>query len=259
MSSTLTKSLKVLERIADSESPRGISELARELDLDKSAVQRILKSLVDAGYCEKVGQTGSYRATLRLWELGSRVIAKNEIRRLLHPVLRYGATISGLTVYFAILDYPDIVYLDRVEGSRGRPNASDPGRRVPIHATALGRAILAFLGDERLQEARAAATRRDESAALARASGEDFDEAMAAIRERMYALSESGSQSGVTSIAAPVWRTGPSPVGSIGLTTDTATLQADQIPHIAQTAVSLAYEGTRVLGGRFPRASAETP
>jgi len=259
MSSTLFKSLKVLESMADSDAPRGISELSRELALDKSAVQRILKSLVDAGYCEKVGQSGNYRATLKLWELGSRVIAKNEIGRRLHPVLRYGAAVSGLTVYFALSAYPDIVYLDRVEGNEGRPNASDPGRRVAIHATALGRAILAFMNEERQQEIRSLLIHPEPGAVPSYQSVESFDEGMAEIRARMYAVSESGMQSGVTSIAAPVWGLEPEPIGSIGLTSDTATLPSDRLPHMKQLVVTLAYQATRALGGNFPSSEFEAP
>ena len=80
MSTTIRKCLRVLESLALSENGRGISELSRELHLNKSAVQRIFRTLLEAGYVEKTASR--YRPTLRIWELGSSVIARHEVQRL---------------------------------------------------------------------------------------------------------------------------------------------------------------------------------
>lgn len=242
-----------MESIALSDGARGISELSREIDVDKSAVQRIIQTLSDEGYIEKVADTGRYKPTLRLWELGSNVIAKNEARRLVHPILRYATKMSGLTAYFAWSEFPDIIYLDKVEGERGRANSSDPGRRIPMYSAASGRAVLAFLPPAQLKAAADAAMKGDESA------GQDLTADMETVRQRLYATSERGAMARINSVASPVWGGSECPVGSIVLTADASTLKPDDFDRVGSITVNAAEQATRVLGGTFPSALDEAP
>ncbi|WP_428249725.1 IclR family transcriptional regulator [Ferrovibrio sp.] len=254
MSTTLRKSLRILEVLATSEAPRGISELSREIKMNKSAVQRIFQTLADEGYIEKAPGTSRYKSTLRLWELGASVIAQNETRRLIRPILRYAAKVSSLTSYFAWADYPDIIYLDKVEGEKGRPNSSDPGQRSPMYAAASGRAILAFLETEKIAKVLHQIEAGGDAGDYSNLAAE-----CAMIRERHYATSERGSTSRISSVAAPVWGTGPLPVGSIVLTSDAATLPREDFDRVGLLAVSIAEQASRVLGGGFPASASEAP
>lgn len=257
MSTTLRKSLRILEALATSETPRGISELSREIKMNKSAVQRIFQTLAEDGYIKKAPGTSRYKSTLRLWELGASVIAQNETRRLIRPILRYAAKVSSLTCYFAWADFPDIIYLDKVEGEKGRPNSSDPGQRSPMYAAASGRAILAFLDDEKIKQV----LHLLETKAEIRDSGEynNLLEEFALIRERHYATSERGSVSRISSVAAPVWGADAVPVGSIVLTSDANTLPRADFDRTGAMAVSIAEQASRVLGGGFPAFASEAP
>ena len=252
MSSTLRKSLRILESIALSDVPRGISELSRDVGLDKSAVQRIFQTLLDEGYIEKAADTNRYKPTLRIWELGSYVIARNEARRLVHPILRYAAKISGLTTYLAWAVPPDITYLDKIDGERGRANSSDPGRRIPMAAAASGRAILAFLPKEQIASVLAASAEIGVSA-------DDLEAELEDVRMHFFASTVRGTAARVSSVAAPVWGPGPSPVGSIVLTSDSVTFPESDFDRIGAIAIGAAEQATRVLGGAFPIAHDVAP
>lgn len=257
MSSTLAKGLRVLEALAASDSARGISEFARELKLDKSAVQRIFQTLTAEGYIEKDLSSSQYKPTLRLWELGSVVISRNETRRLVHPILRYAAKTSGLNVYFAWADFPDVIYLDKVEGEKGRPNSSDPGHRIPLHIAASGRAILAFLEPQQVTKLEKSIDKSSEYDAdyLKRLRTD-----LKLIQQRLYASTERGSSSRINSVAAPVW--GPAsnvPMGSIVLTSDSATLPHSDFERTGALAVSTGEQATRMLGGVYPIAINDAP
>lgn len=256
MSTTLRKSLRILEALALSDGPRGISELARAIKLNKSAVQRILQTLLDEGYLEKTADTSRYKPTLRIWELGSRVIAQNEVRRLIHPILRYAAKTSELTTYFAWADYPDIIYLDKIEGEKGRANSSDPGQRIPMYLAASGRAILAFLDDRSIKEI---ISKLPKDAVGSGDAPGDLREELKLIRQRLFACSERGATSRISSIAAPVWGTGKLPVGSLVLTSDSVTLPHTDFDRIGGLAISVAEQATRVLGGNYPVTAGEAP
>lgn len=256
MSTTLRKCLRVLESIATSDTPRGISELSRDIALNKSAVQRIIQTLLDEGYVEKTPDTSRYRPTLRLWELGSSVIVRNEPRRLIRPIIRYASKISEFTAYLAWADFPDIVYLDKHEGDKGRANSSDPGQRIPMHLTASGRAILAFYDDETIEKVLAMAASGDEPH---EESSDEIRKELLATRNRLYAVTERGTASRISSIAAPIWSTDPKPVGSIVLTSDSTSLPRSEFDRVAAIVVNAASQATRVLGGVVPIDVFEAP
>jgi len=252
VSTTLLKCLKVIETLAQSEEPRGISELAREVDLNKSAIQRIFKTLEQSGYVEKAGSSARYQLTLKIWQIGARVIERHDIRRQIHPILRYGAKASGLTLYFVIAEFPDAVYLDKVEGEKGRPQSSEPGRRVPMHLTASGKAILAFLPEP----ARDEIYRGVDVAAKRRAK---LDRELQQIRADHFSTSISGSIAGVNSVAAPVWGTRGEPIGSLCITGDAGVMPDGELAAFGQQAVALADQATRVIGGSIPGLGNDNP
>lgn len=248
---SLGRSLHILEAVVRSHTPRGISELARELGVDKSAVQRAFFALTQAGYLEKEPGGTRYRPTLHIWELGTHVIARHEACRLVHPMLRYGAKLTGLTAYFAWEVAPEVIYLDKVEGEQGRMNSSLPGRRVAMYKTAAGQSVLAFLTAERcdalierwVQETQDSPTpvQRDALRAL-----------LAGVRQRLYAQSCNGTFAQVHGVAAPIWARGVEPIGSLVLVGETQTLPEADFPKVGNIAVSLAEEATRALGGNYP-------
>jgi len=246
MSTTLRKSLAILECLSHSDEPRGISEMARELNLDKSAVQRIFQTLHAEGYLEKVPGSSKYRLSLRLWELGAPIIERHDIRRQIHPILRFGANISGFTAFLTWADFPYVVYLDKVEGVHGRTYSAEPGRRVPIFRAASGKAILAFLPDVDVA-ALIASTKPDVGFRLPNA--EELSEELVEIRNRMFAVSVSGTVQGVNSVAAPIWQDQGVPVGSVLLTADAMKMPAERFDEFGQIVMSMAEEATRALGG----------
>lgn len=66
MSTTIRKGLRVIEYLAHAGGPRGISEIARRIGMNKSAVQRIISTLKETGYVEKAPDTAKYRLTLSI-------------------------------------------------------------------------------------------------------------------------------------------------------------------------------------------------
>jgi IclR family KDG regulon transcriptional repressor len=249
MSTTILKGLKVVEYLAHADGPRGISEIAREIAMNKSAVQRIVGTLGNAGYVEQARDTSKYQLTLSLWELGSHVVERHQARRLLHPILRFGARTTGFTAFLSYLSFPFVVYLDKVEGAHGRAHTAEPGSRIPMTHTAAGKAVLAFLpeADMRgLMEDHADWTGylHYEATPL-----EGLSEELEAIRERRFATSEGGLKAGVNSIAAPIWWREERPYGSIILTADERNLPRERFVEIGGQLVGMAEEATLALGG----------
>lgn len=257
MSQTLIKGLSVLEALAHSSEPRGLTELARSLEMNQSAVQRLLNALVKAGYAEQAEGSRKYQLNYALWELGMRSIQDNAARRLIRPTLRLGAHLTGMTCYFALAAVPFVTYFERVEGVRSLPHSAEIGRKVSMNASAAGQAILAYLPTESratLTTNTADWTGHVKHVGVPLAEIEGIAKR---VRQNRYAVSQGGLRKGRNSIAAPVWGNRPAPIGSIGLTAGEDELTPKLFETIGAKALELAEEASLSLGGSVFRNAAE--
>ncbi|MEV5835477.1 IclR family transcriptional regulator [Nocardia sp. NPDC052112] len=122
----------------------GVSELARRAQLSKSTAFRVLGMLERNGVVERVG-TG-YRLGARLHQLGKAVYSPEHehLRDLLMPHLTELYEITHHTVHLAALYGTDVVYLAKLYGHRTVQAPSRIGGRLPAHATAVGKVLLAY-------------------------------------------------------------------------------------------------------------------
>jgi DNA-binding IclR family transcriptional regulator len=142
--SVTSRVLSILAVFELSASARSLSEICEESGLPQSTVHRLLGELEEWGAVQRDGR-GRYQIGLRLWELGQH--AGRQLRDVVRPYLQDLFGLTQETVHFAIRDGADVLYIDRVYGTRRVPQASRVGGRLPMHATAVGRAILAFEED----------------------------------------------------------------------------------------------------------------
>lgn len=121
----------------------GVSELARRSRMSKSTAFRLLGILERNGAVERVGQ--GYRLGSSLHELGSLVYAQghDRVRDLLTPFLAELYEATHETVHLAVLHGTDVVYLNKLHGHRTVASPSRIGGRIPAHATAVGKVLLA--------------------------------------------------------------------------------------------------------------------
>jgi IclR family pca regulon transcriptional regulator len=126
----------------------GILEIAQELGMHKGTTHRYVSTLVALGYVEQ-GRGRKYRLTLGVTRLGLSALSATPLEAHAHPYMQDLATGCGYTVSLAVLDGPEILYLDRVHSTRRRQNPGEldlrPGSRLPVHCTALGKVLLAHL------------------------------------------------------------------------------------------------------------------
>jgi DNA-binding IclR family transcriptional regulator len=201
LDSALGKGLRVLEALAEAGGPVRLSTLAAQLDLQKSAVHRILQTLADAGFAAQDADTGLYRATLKVWELGTGVASALPVKQAAAAVIQELHRRTSETVSLTVLDGDDVLYLDKLLAARPIGFTTRVGSRVPAPLTAGGRALLAY---EDPAEAEAIVDR-----VLARRGPEAFDrkKALADIRRARkdgYVVGRGRSERGIVGIAAAV-------------------------------------------------------
>ncbi|UMP06889.1 IclR family transcriptional regulator [Amycolatopsis sp. EV170708-02-1] len=134
-------------------------ELAAATGMPVSTVHRIAAELVELGALKKE-RDGVYRIGLRLWELGSLCPAPRTLRDVSLPFMQdlYEATAEN--VHLAVRDGDEALYLERVWGRRSVDVVSRVGGRSPLHATGVGKVLLAHASRELQESVLAAGLKR---------------------------------------------------------------------------------------------------
>ncbi len=142
--SVTARVLSILAVFERSASARSLSEISEESGLPQSTVHRLLGELEEWGAVQRDAR-GRYQIGVRLWELGQH--AGRALREVARPYLQDLFGLTNETVHIAIRDGVEVLYIDRVYGTRRVPQAARVGGRLPLHATAVGKVILAFEED----------------------------------------------------------------------------------------------------------------
>jgi IclR family transcriptional regulator, KDG regulon repressor len=200
--SSVKNALRILRRFSMDEPELKISDLAKELELGKSTVSRLMSTLASEGFVEKNPDNQRYHLGLSILSLASVCTSNFEIHKEAMPVLHELVEKTGETSHLAILDSLDVIYLHKVESKHHVRAFTHIGKRNPAYATSSGKVLLAFNDDhfvertiEKGLEPFTNKTITDPNTLL---------KALNDIREKGYALSIEEIFEGVVSIASPV-------------------------------------------------------
>ncbi|MFE9201191.1 IclR family transcriptional regulator [Micromonospora sp. NPDC007230] len=198
------RTLEVLEALAASGHRRSLVDLARSLDIPKSSLHGILRTMMQRGWVE-ADETGTrFGLGVRALQVGAAYLETDDTVSLLAGVLDDLSQQFGETVHLGRLDGPNVVYMAKRESVHPLRLYSAIGRRLPAHATALGKVLLAERTDEAVRGLLSWPL-----AALTPDTITDPDalyEDLAATRERGYAIDNQENTEGLAcfAVAAPL-------------------------------------------------------
>ncbi|WFF09850.1 IclR family transcriptional regulator [Micromonospora sp. WMMD1076] len=195
------RTLTVLEALA-AEGRRSLVDLARALDIPKSSLHGILRTMAQRGWVEADDTGLRFGLGVRALQVGAAYLDSDDTVGLLAGVLDDLSRQFGETVHLGRLDGPHVVYVAKRESVHPLRLYSAIGRRLPAHATALGKALLAERSDttaDRLLSwplpALTAYTVTDAGVLHAE---------LATIRERGYAVDRQENTEGIVCVAVAV-------------------------------------------------------
>lgn len=241
--------LSVLEVLASAEPAVTLVELSKRLRLPKSTVLRLLMVLESHRFVEKDARSGAYRLGLKLFELGSKAIARLNVSSLAKPHLERLVFTAGETAFVCVLDDGEALSLERVESSRTVRVPSTIGWRGPAHCTAVGKALLAFWPDADLnalvKKRKLRAYTPSTITTLTRLRRE-----LQLVRERGYAVDNEEMEEGLKCVAAPIREHSGKVVASLGILSPAFRLPDEKIPRLAVSVMDEANELSAELGHR---------
>ncbi|MDP8982964.1 MAG: IclR family transcriptional regulator [Acidobacteriota bacterium] len=143
----LHKTLDILEVIKGAPAGLRLADLSRNVELPKATVYRILNTLEGRGYLER-GEDGNYRVSRKLFDMQRSVPIEQLLHRVAQPLIVKLVASCKETVNLGILDAGEVVVINTAESPQAVRMSSKIGNRRHLHATALGKVMLAGMTDK---------------------------------------------------------------------------------------------------------------
>jgi len=200
--SVASKIAVLLGAFTETDPELSLGELSRRADLPLSTAYRLATELVDWGGLERA-DGGGYRVGLRLWEIGALAARSNGLCDIALPFMQdlYDATHEN--VHLAVLAGREALYIEKITGPGAVSARSRRGGRQPLHATGVGKALLAYAPQQLLDEVLAAGLKPYTPHTIV-APGH-LTRALAEVRRTGVAYAWDELTMGVVSVASPVF------------------------------------------------------
>jgi IclR family acetate operon transcriptional repressor len=139
------KAVAILEAMATAQRPLGVSELGALLGLPKPTAHRIVRMLESEGLLQREPGSRRFVPGARMVQLGLGIVAASMLRAPRHAILEALSKEIGETCNFGVMSGSHVLYLDRVESAWPFGLRFEPGSRVPLHCTSMGKLFLSQL------------------------------------------------------------------------------------------------------------------
>lgn len=199
---TISRAFAVLRLFRDHRGDLGVGAIAKELGLNLSTTHRIVRALVTEGYLAQNEENERYYLGTGALLLGQ-AAHRNFGLDVVHPVLQQLAANTGESVNLGVLAGETAVVVERIESTNALRFTQTPGTRVPLHASSMGKALLAFNEDavrQCLSGKKALPRLTPKTVVTPKALRAELEE----IRTRGWSIDDEESNIGVRCAGAPI-------------------------------------------------------
>ncbi|OGO62268.1 MAG: hypothetical protein A2029_05255 [Chloroflexi bacterium RBG_19FT_COMBO_47_9] len=244
------KTLQILEALAILDKRATLQELVEQTGLPKSSVYVILATLETLRYVER-DANNTYHLGPKAIQFGAAATQTANLSQLFHQAARKIVEECGETVQLAILDQAEVIYVAREDGTRQVQLVSRIGRRLPAHATGLGKALLAALPEDSFN---ALFANRQLSILTAHTinSVSQLRAELNLVREQGYAQDNQESAEGLQCLAAPIYDHSGHAVAAISVSFLSVRASSEHFQCILASIKNAAQEISMGMGGRIP-------
>lgn len=229
--------------------PLGVSEIARRMSIPKTVAWRLVDTLRERGYAVRDPDTRRYMLGLKVLELSASVRYRLEIVKVARPYIEELVEKCDETVDLGVYDRGEVVFVDKKESTRSVRMVSSIGRRLPVHCTGTGKALLAFLPEDEIEKivSRGVARYTDNTIT----DPEALLRELVAIRAAGYALDRQEFEVGVKCVGAPILNPDGRAVAAISIAGPAARITDERVPLLAEMVKTAAAGIARDLHGDF--------
>lgn len=234
--SAVGKVMVILDCFRDTNRHLRLSDITRRTGLPSSTAHRVLSELREWNALERT--PNGYRVGVRMFGIGSAVQSQDRIYEAATPIMQEVFAATGENVHLSMLDGSEVVFVLKLTGQRSFPIVTRPGGRLPAHATASGRVMLAHSSAEVIE-----AVMRGEREKLTSNTIDDADSLLAELNEARvngYVVSVAEVGVGSTSVAAPVFDWNGDVLAALSVVGDSSSLDHRRLaPMVRSAALAL--------------------
>ena len=201
---SIMRASTILQCLAQEDAGMRVGEIAKRLGLDRTTVFRLIVTLEECGFVEKIPNTKEFKLGVGIFEIGSAYIRSTDLHSAARPVMIALSRRVREAVHWAILSGKEAVCIDKIDSPRGLGTTSKIGRAVPLNAGSVGKVLLAFQPEDVREELLATMDYprlTDSTITTPEAMREVTDE----IRRIGYCLSLGEGETDMACIAAPIF------------------------------------------------------
>jgi IclR family transcriptional regulator, acetate operon repressor len=245
---SLDRALVILEALAEG-GGTGLSALAQRLDQSPATVYRVLTTFQTHGIAEVDPATQAWHIGPRAFLIGSAFLRRTSVVERARPVLRALMEATGETANLGIAEGDHVLFLSQVETHASIRAFFPPGTRSPLHASGIGKALLATYDEDRLSDyfARAEFTRFTPATLV---TPEALRADLALTRTRGFAYDDEERNEGMRCVAAPVLNAFGEPVAGLSVSGPSARLPGEAMEEIGARVRDAARRLSEGLGAR---------
>lgn len=245
--SAVDKALSILDLLAEQHYGLRVSDIAHRMDIPYSTAHRLVSTLEANGYVVCSPETGKYALSLKILQLYRGLSHRMNLNQISFSHLSQLMEKYGETVHLAVDSDGEVVYLDTIVSSRSLAMYTETGKRVAIHATALGKVLAAYLPET---EVRAILISKGMKQFTPNTivTPTEFMEELERVRANGYALDNEEFQLGVRCVASSLIDHSGQVVGAVSVSAPASRLAPDRVNEIAQSVVATCDAISRELG-----------
>jgi IclR family transcriptional regulator, KDG regulon repressor len=246
---SVDRALRILEIISRRKEGYGITEISKEMLLNKTSVYRMVSTLVQHGFVEQDPETERYKMGYKVLELSSILLEFLDLRTEAKAYLKELEQFTNEVIHLVVYDRREVVYIEKLEGSETLRMHSKVGTRAPMHCTSVGKAILAFLPPSEVAQildkydfaTHTSHTITNKDALI---------EHLVEVRKQGFALDLEENEAGINCIAAPIFDNSGKVIAAVSISGPTMRMTIEMLDELKAKIVEVAFKISRRLGYR---------
>ncbi len=247
MVKSVGRALDIIDLVSAKKGGLGVTEIANQIDINKSSVYRILSTLAQYGYIEQDADTGKYKLGYKFLEVSSKLLDSIDLRMEAKPFLQELERETNEVIHLVVYDQGEVVYIEKLEGTETLRTHSRVGKRAPMHCTSVGKAILAHLPSTTVMDIidRKGLPMHTENTITEK---ESFLKELNGIKQKGYALDLEENEYGITCIAAPIFDHLGRVVASVSISGPTMRMTEERLESLKEKMLHASKEISARLG-----------
>jgi IclR family transcriptional regulator, KDG regulon repressor len=250
-STAVERTLLILEAAGQRQGGMSNADFSRKLKIPKSSASYILRTLEQHGYLRRDHDDGKYQLGMKVLALARAALRGVDVREVALPIMKHLVDQIHITTHLAILDHGEAVYIEKVEPPSFIRMDTWIGRRMEVHSTAVGKALLAYM-DPKEREAILRQRGLKKLTPHTITSVPKLMKEFERVRQLGYAVDDEENSLGARCVGAPIFNSQGQIEASVASTGTINDVRRDAIPRLAETVKDAARRISHQIGYRGP-------